>query len=60
MGEPLVSMVSPDAVRKRNNFCNITLKNHTFIGHIVYCEGMINILQFLRWKQQSEFSRIVM
>jgi hypothetical protein len=53
MGEPIVSMVSPDAIRKRNNFCNITFKNNTFIGHIVYCEGMINILQFLRWKQQS-------
>lgn len=49
------SMVSPDAIRKRN-----TCKNHTFIGHIVYCEGMINIFQFLRWKQQSEFSGIVM
>jgi hypothetical protein len=63
MGEPIMSMVCPDAIRKRNNFCNIIFKNHTFVGHVcvcVYCEGMINILQFLRWKQQSEFSRIVM
>jgi len=60
MGEPIVSVVSPDAIRMRNAFCNITFKNHIFIAHIVYCEGIINMLQFLRWKQQSEFSMIVM
>lgn len=60
MGEPIVSVVCPDGIRKRDTFCNITFKNYTFIAHIVYHESMVNILQFLRWKAQSEFSRIVM